>query len=720
VGNAVIARNFGLPDVDAAEHPWTLDNPAHNWFGLGASARVRLLEPGSPGTGPAVAERAIGVAEVVLPDRGEDHDGTRALVVALVRAGVTATCTRAGGRRHGSLDVDSNLPDMRIAVGDPSANAFTAAVLAAAGPGYAAELERQLAEAGTARVWVPASRPLAEAWVPDADLRGELDLPVLIVAGAGARAVTSAVADLTGDLADATVEVRQPAALAGTTGRLDDRTVALLNRGIPGCCATTDGTLLLSLLRSCTGWPSGVWIDQPARATPDGSGFQLQHWSHTFEYAVAACDGDWRTGRLVHHGHDYNHPLTAVALTPGDGTLPAAVSLLSVEPDEVVLTALKAAGAEPGAGQVALRCYEASGRPAEATVRCHWPLAGARTADLLERPGAPIPLAEDGSVTVSLDGAEVATLLAAPGWAGESAPGEPAVAEDRRRARAPGDRREPPAPWGRLDPRAEPVQPRYTRYWLHNKGPAPLGDQPVSVHVTPQHVAPDGPFAVRVTIASDAATLDHAGKVRVVVPDGWTAEPAEHAFDLPPGGSDGFEATVTPPGDAAPGRWFVAAELADGEQSFEDVVRVDLGVPGEPGARGGPEDGGVGQADVPRSGGLGWLTGGPAELAAELRTPVVAAAPGGRARLVVGIRNLAAGTIRGEAQLLSPYETWPLLTPWTAGFEIASGAGTELAYDLVVPEAARPGRWWALVKLMWFGHVHYTACAEVEVLGAGR
>ena len=64
----------------------------------------------------------------------------------------------AGSRATARCDVDSNLPDVRIAVGGPERNAFTAAVLAAAGPAYAAELDRQLAATGAARVWVPADR----------------------------------------------------------------------------------------------------------------------------------------------------------------------------------------------------------------------------------------------------------------------------------------------------------------------------------------------------------------------------------------------------------------------------------------------------------------------------------------------------------------------------------------------------------------------------------
>jgi len=73
-----------------------------------------------------------------------------------------------------------------------------------------------------------------------------------------------------------------------------DRSVALLNRGTPGGVVTPDGTLHMSLMRSCSAWPSGIWIDGDRRNAPDGSSFAYQHWSHTFEYALAAGTGDWR------------------------------------------------------------------------------------------------------------------------------------------------------------------------------------------------------------------------------------------------------------------------------------------------------------------------------------------------------------------------------------------------------------------------------------------
>ncbi|MGH3394060.1 MAG: glycoside hydrolase, partial [Streptosporangiaceae bacterium] len=192
---SVIGRPPGPADTDAAEHEFTLDNPASEWFGVGSTARVAV-------GGQA---QAIGVAEVVAPDSAAG--AVRALVTALGRAGVTATCSRPDGPRYGDIAVDSNLPDFRISLGGPEASSFTAAVLAAAGPGYAGALARQLRDTGSARVWVPAARSRADAFAAGADLRGPADLPVLIVAGDGPGGLAAAVRAVADDLADAVIEV---------------------------------------------------------------------------------------------------------------------------------------------------------------------------------------------------------------------------------------------------------------------------------------------------------------------------------------------------------------------------------------------------------------------------------------------------------------------------------------------------------------------------------
>ncbi len=640
VGNAVVGRGYGLIDVDAEQAPWTLDNPAQHWFAVSSTARVDVHDL----DGVRRHTRAIGIAEIVADDTG--GPGVRELAVALVRRGVTATTSRPGGTRYGRLAVDSNLPDVRISVGRTP---FTAAVLAAAGPGYADEVDRQLAASGQARVWVPATKALAGVWLPNADLTGVLDLPVLIVAGTGA---TGALCD---DVAGGVVPVTQPVTDMPDPD-LDDRTVALLNRGVPGFAVDTTGALHLSLLRSCTGWPSGVWIDPPQRTAPDGSTFQQQHWTHTFDAALVAGAGDWRATRLVRHGHEVNHPMHARVAA---GASAAAASYVTVESDgDVVLAALKptgnplASGAAPTTvDSVTVRLYEAAGRPADVRLRLWAPATHAAATNLLEVPGAALPVREDGTVALSLGGADIAQAVVGVG---------PITAA--------------PAPAG----------PAYAKYWLHNTGPAPTGNLPVTVHLDPPAAAAAGPVAVTVTVASDLTGEDAAGAVSLDVPPGWRAVPGAFPYELAPGAFTRREVVVHPPEDAGRGVYWLRART---EAGVEDVARLLVG------------------ADGPEVVTAAW--GSPSR---------VTLRPGEHATLTLDLATDAAGPITVDVQLISPWHTWDLFPMPAARVSLPARGRARLRLPVEVPDGHGPGRWWALCRIAHAGELHYTEPVTVEVL----
>ena len=199
---------------------------------------------------------------------------------------------------------------------------------------------------------------------------------------------------------------------------LADRSVAVLNRGTPGCVVTPDGTLHMSLMRSCSAWPSGIWIDGDRRTAPDGSSFAWQHWSHTFEYALAAGPGDWRTAGFNLIAEDYNHDLIAVTGGAGQpsGAGHESGAGLSVEPATVTVSALKPRGNPLAAERtraltdavtddatVTVRLRETSGRATTARVRLSGgEVSAAWLTDLLEESdGAPLPV-EHGAVVVDM------------------------------------------------------------------------------------------------------------------------------------------------------------------------------------------------------------------------------------------------------------------------------------------------------------------------------
>ncbi|MEB4208126.1 NEW3 domain-containing protein [Mycobacterium sp. 94-17] len=666
VGDAVVGRGFALlhegsRSVDTARHLWTLDNPAYGWFGLSSAARIRVS-----GTGV----RAMSVAEVVAPTEATSAPLARELMVALVRAGVTATCSAADKPRYGNLEVDSNLPDVRIALGGPARNAFAAAVLAGA-PVYAEELQRQLAATGRGRVWVPAEAPLDAVWVPDADLRAPRALPVLVVDGTDEGELRAAVAALAGDLDDADIAVAQDA--PSGTGVFEDRTVALLNRGVPSFAVDTEGTLHTALMRSCTGWPSGIWIDDPRRTAPDGSNFQLQHWTHAFDYAVVSGAGDWRRAGIPTRSAQFAQPLLAVAPGRRGSALPQAGSLLRVEPAaSVQLAALKAAGNPLTAGSaapldpnaVALRLVETTGTGTPVVIDSDVAaVCDLQRADLLETRAEPVS-------AVELHGYEVATVLARL---------------DTPRAAA----------GAGLAPHAEAAQPLYARYWLHNCGPAPLGGLPAVAHLHPLRVTgePGGEVTLRLTAASDCTDAALHGAVALRCPDGWTAEPAELPFTLPSGDHLHADVVVSVPSRAEPGLYPVRAELritsdevpASWRQPVEDVCVVTVGEP---------------------PGELFYLADGPAEVTLE---------PGEAGTLTVRVGSHARADLTLQAHLISPWGTWEWTGPASLGAVLPARGTVDLGFQLTPPAWLEPGQWWALVRIGGAGRLIYSPAVKVTV-----
>jgi len=699
VGHAVVGRGFALIEADTAEHPWTLDNPANHWFGVSSTVRVRITDAGAAqaegSQDRAVPQRAIGIAELVAPD-GEIGRATRELAIALAGQGVTATSSRGDGPRYGKLDVDSNLPDVRIALGGPDENEFVAARLAAADPSYRLELDKQLAEQGSARVWVPADRPLAEVWQPSADLTDPGALPVLVLAG------QRAAAELAADLSDAVIEVVQHA-VGRTPGEPDlaDYTVGLLNQGVPGFAVDSSGALHLSLLRSCTGWPSGVWIDPPRRTAPDGSHFQQEHWSHRFSYGLHAAAGDWRASGLVRAGHDYNHPLYAVVRgknarttnrATGAAGLPAELTMLGVESDgDVVVAALKprgnpltggasgstgAAAGTDGATELTVRLYEAAGGRSQVRLRTNFSLLGASWLNLLEQPlsgdpdAAPIPTTPSDGALIDVTPMQIATIGLSGG--------------DRVR------RRDSAEVYGS---QAEPHQPVYSRYWLNNTGPAPRGNIPIAVHVEPALVerpagSGDG-ITLTVLVAANHAGVSARDAVQLQLPDGWGADRDAVDFDLDAAGFVSEAVTVRPPADTACGTYWIRARIRSGGQLVEDVCRVVIGRQDEP------------------------------ELGVRLLSGPLRLAPGEHGEVVVELASTARTPIAAQVQLIGPWPTWPLVADWDGGVEVEPGRPVQLRFAVQVPRAAPAGSWWVLAKVAAAGLLHYTEPIAVEVLAGG-
>ena len=490
--------------------------------------------------------------------------------------------------------------------------------------------------------------------------------------------------------------------------------------------------LNISLMRACSTWPSGVWIDGEQRVTPDGSSFAWQHWSHTFEYALAAGPGDWRTAGFPLAGQDYNHDLLTCLTGVHGGPLPAAASLASVQPPTALISALKPAGnplaplAQPGPEDgvtVRLRDVSGGGQPAPARLRLLAPVSSARLAGICEDADGEALSCPDGEVAVSVPAAGTVTLTAVP----VPLPALARAASERQQpaaesagpvgpATGPADSTQSPGarpPAGTsAEPPPEPAQPVFTRYWLHGKGPAPAGNLPVAVHLSPGRVplGHDAAGTLRLTVGCGPEPA--SGAVQLDVPDGLSVQPAGPLrYDLPGLGHASWELSVRAQAGAAAGRYFVVAQITDAAgQRLEDAALIAVGEAADP-----PLTMPVRQLAA-RLAALDQATAAEAEL--RLLTPRLELGPGRSGEIRAVLANRTASALRGEAQLVSPFGSWAQTAPWTSGFSAAPGGEAELAFSVAWPATARPGQhWWALIKVMYFGRVRYTEPVSVSVPG---
>jgi alpha-mannosidase len=174
---------------------------------------------------------------------------------------------------------------------------------------------------------------------------------------------------------------------AGADGKVHG--LSVLNQDKYGYDAAGN-VLRLTLLRSPT-WPD-----------PDAD--QGEHHFHCALYPHA---GTWKDAMTVRHGWEYDNPLHALMTTVHDGSLPpTAHSFASVEPDNLVLTAVKKAEDQNGLGVNGLifRAYEWAGK--DATAEFHVPpgATSATMTNLMETPeGDPLPVTkENGSDVVKV------------------------------------------------------------------------------------------------------------------------------------------------------------------------------------------------------------------------------------------------------------------------------------------------------------------------------
>jgi alpha-mannosidase len=212
--------------------------------------------------------------------------------------------------------------------------------------------------------------------------------------------------------------------------------LAVLSRGLPEYEALGDAqnTIAVTLLRCVDAISRGDMLSRPSHAGIPCPAPEAQcQGSHTFEYAVLLHAGDWREvyrpaaafgAPLYVRRGDETEGFVPQEVWPSDtpdallapvrfkqrsldGELPGELSFLQLEPEALVLSAVKRA--ETGDALI-VRFYNPTADPVEATLRFFKPLRGAWLANMAEEPQAKLPIRGDGSVALLVRAKQVCTV----------------------------------------------------------------------------------------------------------------------------------------------------------------------------------------------------------------------------------------------------------------------------------------------------------------------
>jgi alpha-mannosidase len=208
--------------------------------------------------------------------------------------------------------------------------------------------------------------------------------------------------------------------------------LAVFNRGLPEYEALQTGAgvgVALTLLR-CVGWLSRSDLStRPGSAGPEVATPEAQCLGeYEFHYAVAPHAGTWEA--ILHDAHAYNAPCTIVTDRTTEGVLPSdaeepapiawepvprpaglevlppSASFVTLEPSELVLSALRQAR---GGSGLMVRCYNPTVRAVTGRLRLLWPLRSAALVNFLGEEQGELRI-EEGEVVFEAGAGRIVTI----------------------------------------------------------------------------------------------------------------------------------------------------------------------------------------------------------------------------------------------------------------------------------------------------------------------
>jgi alpha-mannosidase len=120
---------------------------------------------------------------------------------------------------------------------------------------------------------------------------------------------------------------------------------------------------------------------------------------HVIDYAIFPHQGDWKSGKTMEKGYEFNYPLITRIVSAHKGDLPKSKSLISISVDNVILHSIKMAEAEKTfSGEQnndqekcwIMRIFEFEGVKSDVTITLPQKVKKAVFSNILEEEGEPI------------------------------------------------------------------------------------------------------------------------------------------------------------------------------------------------------------------------------------------------------------------------------------------------------------------------------------------
>jgi len=199
-----------------------------------------------------------------------------------------------------------------------------------------------------------------------------------------------------------------------------DYGVTLINQGLPGN-SIVKNVMLITLLRSIDAMYLGSPFGNDSRLERVGKMYlekagqvynycpmgrkALEKGAHTFKYALYPHKDTWREAKSYKTALEFNNPLIPIKAEKHEGLLPKEQSFLSVQPDSLIVTAVKKSDEN-----ILIRLYEAEGKEVEGKSRFFKPIKSAWETNCIEDKQIRIEV-EENKVPIRVRAFEILSML---------------------------------------------------------------------------------------------------------------------------------------------------------------------------------------------------------------------------------------------------------------------------------------------------------------------